>query len=175
MFTHRLASRADLPALALVAGAAIDMLQRPFLTPEQIAASRGVMGIDTQLIDDGTYFAVQHSATIIGCGGWSRRTTLFGGDHTSGRNAALLNPLQDAARIRAMYTAPDWARRGVGRLILQCCEQAAVSAGFTRAELAATRAGVPLYTACGYRPIEQIDAAVAGVVVPLVRMAKSLA
>ncbi len=175
MFTHRLASRADLPALALVAGAAIDTLQRPFLTPAQISASRSVMGVDTQLIDDGTYFVVLHGADIAGCGGWSRRATLFGGDHTPGRNAALIDPEHDAARVRAMYTAPGWARRGIGRLVLALCEQAAVSAGFTRVELAATRAGIPLYAACDYSPLEQIDAVQGGVIVPLVRMGKRVA
>ena len=146
----------------------ISILQQEFLSPAQIEASRQVMGLDTQLIADGTYFVVLHDADIAGCGGWSRRATLFGGDHTAGRDAALLNPVQDAARIRAMYTAPGYARRGVGRLILSLCERAAAAEGFSRTELAATAAGVPLYTACGYEAGEPIEAGI----VPLVRMRK---
>ena len=99
--------------------AAIDELQAPFLTAEEIAASRAVMGLDTQLIDDGTYFAVEADGRIVGCGGWSRRATLYGGDATAGRDPALLDPSRDAARVRAMYTRPGFTRRGVGRLILR--------------------------------------------------------
>ncbi len=149
---------------------AITYLQRDFLTPEQIDASRRVMGLDTQLIDDGTYFMIFHNTRIAGCGGWSRRATLFGGDHTAGRDAALLDPAQDAARIRAMYTAPAYARQGVGRRVLSLCENAAAAEGFRQAELAATAAGVPLYTACGYEKGEPIEAGI----VPLVRMRKQL-
>lgn len=94
---------------------------------------------------------------IAGCGGWSRRNTLFGGDHTPARNDALLDPKTDAACVRAMYTSPAFARRGVGRLVLTLCEQAAASEGFARVELAATLAGEPLYRACGYQEIERFD------------------
>ncbi len=170
-FVSRLAYSADLLALRRVMDDAISQLQRGFLSPEQIDASRHIMGLDTQLIADGTYFVVQHGPDIAGCGGWSRRATLFGGDHTAGRDAALLDPAHDAARIRAMYTAPAYARRGVGRLILSLCEDAALTGGFRHAELAATAAGVPLYTACGYRKGEPIEAGI----VPLVRMRKQLA
>ena len=122
-FTHRLATRADLPALTALMALAIGELQKGFLSPDQITASRAIMGLDTQLIDDGTYFMVldgdgEGDGTLAGCGGWSRRNTLYGGDHTAGRNAALLDPAIDAARVRAMYTSPAFARRGVGRLIL---------------------------------------------------------
>ena len=120
-FTHRLATRADLPALTALMAAAIGELQRGFLSEDQIAASRAIMGLDTQLIDDGTYFVVLEGAAVAGCGGWSRRATLYGGDHSPGRDAALLDPATDAARVRAMYTAPAFARRGVGRLILTLC------------------------------------------------------
>ncbi len=169
-FAWRKATEADIAALRRVMDDAISYLQRDFLTPAQIDASRGVMGLDTQLIADGTYYVVLHDADVAGCGGWSRRATLFGGDHTAGRDAALLDPARDAARIRAMYTAPGYARRGVGRLILSVCERAAVAEGFRCAELAATAAGVPLYTACGYVAGEAIPAGI----VPLVRMRKLL-
>src|SRR5262245_4589100 len=122
---HRLATRADLPALTALMDAAIGELQAAFLSPQQVAASRAIMGLDTQLIDDGTYLVIEEAGRIAGCGGWSRRATLYGGDHTPGREPALLDPAIDAARVRAMYTHPDFARRGVGRLILSLCEAAA--------------------------------------------------
>jgi GNAT superfamily N-acetyltransferase len=148
-------------------------LQRGFLDERQIAASRAVMGLDTQLVEDGTYFVIEAESRIAGCGGWSRRATLYGGDHsTSLREPRLLDPAVDAARIRAMYTHPDFARRGVGRLILRLCEGAAAAAGFSRAELMATLAGEPLYRACGYVEIERVAVQVNGVSVSLVRMRK---
>ena len=169
MLSYRLATSAEIPALRLLMDAAITELQRGFLSEAQIDASRQVMGLDTQLIEDGTYFAVMADGTLAGCGGWSRRATLFGGNHTAGRNAALLNPATDAARVRAMYTAPAFVRRGVGRLILSVCEAAAAAKGFAQVELAATLAGVPLYRACGYTEAGAIPAEV-----PLVRMRKVL-
>jgi GNAT superfamily N-acetyltransferase len=154
---------------------AISNLMNDVLTPEQVQASFDIMGMDTQLIADGTYFVVELDGEIAGCGGWSRRTTLFGGDQTEGRNAALLDPNHEAARIRAMYTDPDFVRRGVGRMILDQCEIAARAEGFTRAEMAATMAGEPLYRACGYQVIEPFDGvSKAGVRVPLLRMGKAI-
>lgn len=174
-FTHRLAQRADIPSLKPLMAASIRGLLRDFLPPQAVEASFEVMGLDTQLIDDGTYYVVEQSGVIAGCGGWSRRNTLFGGDHTAARNSALLDPKTDAARVRAMYTSPTFARRGVGRLVLTLCEQAASSEGFARAELAATLAGEPLYRACGYREIERFEAPTSGgIPIPLIRMGKSL-
>jgi len=172
--THRLATLDDAPALAELMALAIDRLQAGFLSPDQIIASRAVMGLDKQLIADGTYFVIEDGHALAGCGGWSRRATLFGGDHSAGRDAALLDPAKDAARIRAMYTHPDHVRRGVGRLILTLCEDAARAEGFTRAELAGTLAGEPLYAACGYQVIERFQARPGDVAVPLVRMGKPL-
>ena len=174
--THRLARPDDVPTLKPLMDRAIGELLEPFLSPEAVAASFSVMGLDTQLIADGTYFVVESGGTIAGCGGWSRRATLFGGDHSSGRDAALLDPAKDAARVRAMYTDPAFTRRGVGRLVLALCEAAAAREGFTRVELAATMAGVPLYRACGYRDIEAFAADTpSGVRVPLIRMGKTIA
>jgi GNAT superfamily N-acetyltransferase len=171
---HRLATRADLPALAALMEAAISDLQKPFLTEDQITSSRAIMGLDTQLIDDGTYFVIEAAGEVAGCGGWSRRATLYGGDQSPGRDAALLNPATNAARVRAMYTHPTHIRRGVGRLILALCENAARHEGFTRMELMATLAGLPLYTACGYRATEDLTDDRGGVPVPLVRMVKAI-
>jgi GNAT superfamily N-acetyltransferase len=173
-FDHRLATRGDLPALTDLMAAAIVELQKGFLNPDQIAASRVIMGLDTQLIDDGTYFIIEAQGVLAGSGGWSRRNTLYGGDHTPGRNAALLDPSTDAARVRAMYTNPAFARRGVGRLLLSLCEAAAAAEGFRRMELAGTMAGEPLYRTCGYQPIERFTDERGGVAVPLVRMGKQL-
>jgi GNAT superfamily N-acetyltransferase len=174
--THRIAQRDDIAALKDLMARAIRELQRGFLPPDAIEASFDVMGLDTQLIDDGTYFVIKEGNDIAGCGGWSRRATLFGGDHSAGRSAALLDPAKDAARVRAMYTNPLYARRGIGRLILKLCESAAAAEGFARVELAATMAGMPLYRACGYREIEAFEAETrAGIRIPLMRMGKPIA
>jgi GNAT superfamily N-acetyltransferase len=132
------------------------------------------MGLDTQLIDDGTYFIVEVDGELAGCGGWSRRATLYGGDQTPGRSAALLDPAKDAARIRAMYTHPEHTRKGVGRLIIDLCEEAARSEGFKKMELMSTLSGEPLYRACGYQPLEHATDDRGGVPVPIIRMNKSL-
>lgn len=173
-FKHRIAREADAPALTKVMEASIAELQRGFLDPDQIAASRAIMGLDRQLIADGTYFIVEEDGRIAGCGGWSRRATLYGGDHTPGRDAALLDPEIEPARVRAMYTHPDFARRGVGRLILQLCEDSARAEGFRRLELMATLSGRELYAACGYEPIETIEDSRGGAPVPLIRMGKAI-
>ena len=172
--THRLARRDDLDALRAVMDAAIAELQKPFLNDEQIESSRTIMGLDTQLIDDGTFFIVEADGELAGCGGWSRRATLYGSDQTPGRSAAFLDPAKDAARTRAMYTHPRHTRKGVGRLILELCEEQARTEGFTRMELMATLAGEPLYRACGYEPIEYLSDDRGGVAVPLLRMGKLL-
>jgi GNAT superfamily N-acetyltransferase len=155
--------------------AAIGELQRGFLDDAQILSSRAIMGLDAQLIDDGTYFVIELDGEVAGCGGWSRRATLYGGDHTSGRDAALLEPGRDAARVRAMYTHPAFARRGVGRLILSLCESAAVAEGFSSLELMATLSGRPLYEAAGFVAIEDVVDSSGGAPVPLVRMRKVVA
>jgi GNAT superfamily N-acetyltransferase len=161
-------------ALAVLVNAAIGELLRPFLSEQQIASSRAIMGLDTQLIDDGTYFIVEKNGVLAGCGGWSRRATLYGGDRSPPRDAALLDPAHDAARVRAMYTHPSFARRGVGRLILTLCEDAARAEGFACAELMATMAGEPLYRACGYEANEDVVDSGGGAGVPLLRMRKAL-
>ncbi len=135
---------------------AIAQLQRAFLDDAQIASSRAIMGIDTELIEDGTYFVVESNADTAGCGGWSRRATLYGGNQTPGRDSNLLDPTVDPAHVRAMYTNPAYARRGVGRLILSLCEAAAATEGFTRLELMSTLSGEPLYTTYGFRPLERL-------------------
>ncbi len=176
MFAHRLATEDDLPAIRALMDVAIAEHLKAFLDPAQVELSKSIMGLDTQLIADRTYFLIEEDGRLAGCGGWSRRATLYGGDHsTAQRNEALLDISRDAARVRAMYTHPDFARRGVGRLILALCEQAAKDAGFGSVELMATMSGEPLYLACGYHPIQRIVAAEKdGVQVPGVRMGKAV-
>ena len=175
-FNHRLATRADLLALEALMTAAIRGLIGPLLNPAQLEASFEIMGVDSGLIDDGTYFVVAHpDRRLIGCGGWSARATSFGGDHSAGRDASLLDPATAPARIRAMYTHPEFARRGIGRRILALCEDAARTAGFKRAALVATVAGEPLYRTAGY----QLDRRIAvpttrGTTVPCAEMSKVL-
>ena len=171
-FTSRLAVTADIPALTTLMDAAITELQRDFLDEAQIESSRAIMGIDTELIDDGTYFVVESRGELAGCGGWSRRATLYGGNQTPGRDSQLLTPAVDPARVRAMYTMPAFARRGVGRLILALCETAAAAEGFTRLELMSTLSGEPLYTSYGFRALERLEDATGGAPVPIVRMEK---
>ena len=173
-FRCRLATQADLPILMSLMQVAISELQKPFLDAAQIESSRAIMGLDSQLVADQTYFVVEHGGAIAGCGGWSRRATLYGGDKSPGRDAALLDPAVDAARVRAMYTHPAFTRRGVGRSILALCEAAARSEGFKRAELVATMAGEPLYRACGYVSVGDILDDRGGAAVPLRRMVKQL-
>lgn len=172
--THRIAQREDLEALKTLMGAAISENQKSFLDESQIASSRAIMGLDTQLIEDGTYFIVEVDGQLAGCGGWSRRATMYGGDQTPGRSAALLDPLKDAARIRAMYTHPKHTRKGIGKLIISLCEEAAKAEGFTKMELVATLSGEPLYRACGFEPYEEILDDRGGAGVPLLRMRKLL-
>ena len=174
MLSARIASLDDLDRLSALMARAISALQTPFLTPQQVEASKKVMGLDTALVRDGTYFVIEEMSDsgveIVGCGGWSRRATLYGGDHSAGRDAALLDPATDAARIRAMYTDPAHVRRGIGAMILGLCEDAARAEGFTRLQLMATLAGEPLYRAHGFEEIERIlDQGV-----PLIRMGKAI-
>jgi GNAT superfamily N-acetyltransferase len=170
----RLARLDELGALKELMDLSISELLRPFLSEAEIVASRTIMGLDTQLIRDGTYFVVEEDGALAGCGGWSRRATMYGGDVSPGRNPALLDPRKDPARVRAMYTHPSFTRRGVGRMILAACEAAARAEGFSRAELVATMAGLPLYLACGYRTTEGFSDDRGGVPVPLARMSKAL-
>jgi GNAT superfamily N-acetyltransferase len=167
---------ADLPRLEVLMALSIRELIGAYLGPAGVEASFEIMGVDTSLIEDGTYFVVQDDERIVGCGGWSRRATLFGGDHTRGRDTRLLDPATEPARVRAMYTHPEFARRGIGRLVLSLCETAALSHGFRALELVATVAGEPLYAACGFALVERIDVPTSiGIVVPCARMRKAIA
>ena len=177
MPTLRLATRADLPALHLLIPASVRSLSRDFYTEAQIeSAIRFVFGPDTQLIADGTYFVVEaDSGALVGCGGWSKRRTLYGGDQHKTAEDPLLDPAQEPARLRAFFVHPDWARRGIASRIIDACVQAARTAGFSGLELVATLPGEPLYRAFGFEAQEQINAVLPdGVVVPFVRMTRAI-
>jgi GNAT superfamily N-acetyltransferase len=175
----RPATEADGPALHALIEASVRGLQKNDYTPEQIDGALGtVLGLDTQLVADRTYFIAEARAAcariIVGCGGWSHRKTLFGSDHAPIRENEFLNPATDAAKIRAFFIHPDWARRGIGSQILEACESAARAAGFSRFEMGATLTGVPLYLARGYRILERLEVPLRnGATLTVVRMTKS--
>ncbi|MAM41666.1 MAG: GNAT family N-acetyltransferase [Erythrobacter sp.] len=174
MLTIRLARHDDESAIAELMALAIEQLQQGYLKPEQIEASKGGMGLDAMLIADGTYFVVEAGGALAGCGGWSRRATLYGGNHSAGRDPRLLDPSSERARIRAMYTHPDHVRKGVGRLILETSESAARAEGFTELEMAATMAGKPFYLRCGYDVESEWEDTNGPIAFPLATMTKQL-
>jgi GNAT superfamily N-acetyltransferase len=182
----RHAIAADIPALRALIDASVRQLQAGHYTPAQIeGALQTVFGVDSQLIADQTYFVAEAQEEEesspspepqpipVGCGGWSKRKTLYGSDHWTGREDALLDPRQDAAKIRAFFIHPAWARRGIGTLILETCENAAKSAGFQRFEMGATLTGVKLFRARGYVAQENLKVPLPnGELLPVVRMSK---
>lgn len=150
-------------------------LQAPHYSAAQIEAALGpIFAVDRQLIRDGTFFVVEHNGSIVGCGGWSKRKSLYGGDSARMTEDTLLDPQHDAARIRAFFVHPEWARRGIGQSLLKACEDAILSARFLKADLVATLAGEPLYTAFGYSVVERYEIPMAhGLKLPVVRMTKT--
>jgi N-acetylglutamate synthase-like GNAT family acetyltransferase len=175
----RLAEVRDIPVLRELIEASVRGLQAADYSAAQLeSALRTVYGVDTQLISDETYFVVEETASAraalpVGCGGWSRRRTLYGGDQWAGREDSLLDPAKDAAKIRAFFVHPAWARRGIGGMILEACEAAARAAGFRRLEMGATLTGVPFYRAKGYVELEAAEVPLGdGLTLPIVRMGK---
>ena len=171
----RLATEADIPALEHLIPLSARVLQAPYYTAAQIEAALGpVFAVDRQLIDDRTYFVVECDGKVVGCGGWSRRIAQYGGGHPqSGEKVGELDPKRDPARIRAFFVHPDYARRGIGRMLLAACEDALRAAGFREAIMVATLAGEPLYAAAGYHVIERFEvSAQADVKLGAVRMGK---
>ncbi len=176
--TLRQAAPADVPALGALIDASVRGLQAADYAPAQIeGALQTIYGVDSQLIADGTYFVVEFGpeVAVVGCGGWSKRKTLFGGDRWTGREDAFLDPQKDAAKIRAFFVHPGWVRRGIGSMILEACERAAAAAGFTRFEMGATLTGVPLYRARGYVALERLHVPMKnGESLAVIRMEKQL-
>lgn len=159
---------------ALIVASARELSRGYYNARETEAAIAHVFGVDSDLVADGTYLVAEEGDEIVGCGGWSRRRTLFGGDRFAARESGLLDPAADAARIRAFFVAPGHARKGVARTLLAACERAAAAAGFHRMALMATLPGVPFYAAHGYRPSEPITHACGDIAVRFVPMDKDL-
>ena len=179
MSTARLrrATLDDRPVLALLIAESARGLSRDEYSCEQVesALATGVFGVDSEMIADGTYFVAEAEGRPVGCGGWSKRRTLFGGDRFAGREAEELDPRSEPARIRAFFVHPEWARRGIGTQILARCESDARAHGFRAAELMATLPGEKLYAALGYEVVERVEYEMDdGVVIALVRMRKEL-
>jgi predicted N-acetyltransferase YhbS len=175
--TIRLATKEDIPAIQELIRKSVSVLSMQYYSDRQIASALShVFGVDTQLIEDGTYFVAEAEDRIAGSGGWSKRKTLYGGDQSkSDKVDPLLDPGTDPARIRAFYVHPEWSRRGIGSRILRSCEDAARMAGFSRIELVATLPGEPLYSAKGYEKAEAIRIDTPdGESLPAFRMTKTL-
>ncbi len=172
----RLARMEDVPSLKQLIPESARELSKGFYTEQQAeSAIKYIFGVDTQLVLDETYYIAEAGGQIVGCGGWSKRKTMFGGDQMKEQADPLLNPLTDAGRIRAFFIHPQWARKGIGRRIIQACEDAARADGFNRMELVATMPGEPLYAAMGYEVTRRFDQPVAdGTLIPLAHMKKSL-
>ena len=175
-WTLRIARMEDVAALEKLIPLSVRALQAAHYSPAQMEAALGpVFGVDRQLIADGTYFVAEHDAQIIGCGGWSRRKAIFGGDRDRSSEDEWIDPTRDAARIRAFFVHPDFARRGIGRAILAACEEAILKNGFQSAELVATLAGEPLYAAFAYEVVERCEVPMSGgLKLPVVRMIKRM-
>jgi GNAT superfamily N-acetyltransferase len=172
----RLAYDSDIPKLEALIGRSVRELQSAYYSTQQMDGALGsVFGVDRQLIHDGTYFVAEQDEAIIACGGWSKRAALFGSDATRTVEDRLLDPLQDAARIRAFFVHPEHARRGLGRAILVACEDVIRAARFRSIELVATLPGVPFYRAFDYEAGERYEVPLAnGLTLPVVRMSKNL-
>ena len=159
----------------LIAASARGLSQDDYSEQQIEAAIEGVFGVDSQLISDQTYFVAESSGTLVGCGGWSKRRTVFGGDQYVSRDSTELDPESEPAKIRAFFVHPQFARRGIGRAILNACESEARAAGFRSLELISTMPGIPLYRACGFEGTSVVDyEAAGGVKLPFVPMRKPL-
>ena len=172
----RLARENDALALEELIALSARVLQAPNYSPAQVAAALGgIYGVDRQLIRDGTYFVAEDGGVLVGCGGWSKRRSLYGGDGSRPGEDPLLDPARDAARIRAFFVHPSWARRGIGRSIMTACEQAIRQSRFGTVDIVATLAGEPLYASFGYSAVERFEITMSGgLKLPVVRMSKKM-
>ena len=171
----RLAREEDVAKLERLIPLSVRALQAAYYSAAQMEAALGpVFGVDRQLIRDGTYFVVEDQGQIVGCGGWSKRRSLYGGDAHRAEPDSELDPTRDAARVRAFFVHPSWVRRGIGRSIMMACERAILAAEFRRVDIVATLAGEPLYAGFGYDVVERYHIEMAGGLrLPVVRMTKS--
>lgn len=174
-FTIRKAAMDDCAAIEHLIRLSARGLSAEYTASQVEAALLGAFGVDTVLIADQTYFIAEGGALIVGCGGWSKRKTLFGGDSHTSRDSALLDPMNEAAKIRAFFVHPAWARQGIARTILHACEAEAAAHGFTSLELMSTLPGVKLYSACGFEKLEPVKYTLSrGVEIEFVPMRKKL-
>ena len=175
MISLRPATPDDIPAIEALITESVMGLQHEYTQEQRLAALGSVFGVDRRRIGDGTYFVAEIDGAIVGCGGWSRRKTPFGGDHSPAKDDSFLEPAEGAAKIRAFFIHPGWTRRGIGSRILKTCESAAAAAGFTRVELTSTLAGIPLYSVHGFKAEEEFGVPLSnGDKLPVVRMVKDL-
>jgi len=176
-FHIRPATMDDVPRLKVLIPLSVRNLRTGYSSEQVEAALGNALGVDTQLVRDGTYFVVKAGSELVGCGGWSRRKTLYGSDHVHAtvKDDSWLDPERDAARIRAFFVHPNWARRGIGSLILRTCEKEAARFGFSRLELASTLPGELLYRAHGYQEVERLSVPLPnGLGLPIIRMTKTV-
>jgi GNAT superfamily N-acetyltransferase len=176
-FTLRKATVNEIEEISILISESVRGLSKGYYNDKQIKLSiKSVFGVDRDLIEDGTYFAAEIDGRIVGCGGWSKRKTLYGASaYEKSRDSSFLDPATDAAKIRAFFIHPDAARKGIGRAILKACEEEARSLGFHSAEMMSTLPGVPLYSACGYSGDERIEIPVGeGVTIDCIKMSKEL-
>lgn len=171
-FLLRPALQADVPVLRALIERSAGALSVGFYTQQQTeSVTREVFGVDSQLVADGTYYAIETDGAIVACGGWGKRSTSFGGDQAKSAPERLLDPATEAAKIRAFFVDPAWARRGLGSMLMTHCAAQAAAAGFRNLELVSTMPGMPLYRALGFTEVEPFDLLLAhGVRVPVVRM-----
>ena len=176
MFITRLANTTDIPVLQQLIASSVRGLSEGYYSPKQIESSiKYIFGIDTQLLVNETYYVIECKNAIVACGGWSKRETLYGGDQHKDIADPLLNPKTDAARIRAFFVHPAWARRGIGKMMITHCENEATKSGFKAMELGATLPGEPLYKAMGYTSTSNIDVKMPdGVTLKIVKMRKQI-
>lgn len=172
----RLARMEDVAVLRDLIPLSARDLSRNYYSQQQIdSAIKYIFGVDTQLIADQTYYVAEAAGQVVGCGGWSKRKTMYGGDQMKAQQDPLLDPEKDAGRIRAFFIHPDWARKGIGRRIIEACEEAARAQGFSRMELVATLPGEPLYAAMGYEVTQRMEAPMGdGTSLPVAHMKKQL-
>lgn len=171
----RQATLDDCDAITALMALSMREILPKYLSREQTERSDASMGIDRELIGDGTYYLVFIGDTLVGCGGWSARRTLYGGDHTNDRDSSMADPATEAAKVRAMYTHPGYLRRGIGQALIKRSEAEAKQAGFSRVELGATAPGLPFYERCGYTVIEDLSKPDEdGVSVPIILMSKAI-
>lgn len=178
-FSYRIAKQVDIPSIIALMQASIEHNMKAFLSKQEIEAAKETMGVDQTLIDDGTYFVIEtliaEKSVMVGCGGWGKRRTLYGGNQTLGRDDSFSDPNSEPARIRAMYTHPDWTRRGIGKLLITLGEDAARNAGFKTIELGSTLPGEPLYRVMGYTEISrEVTSGANGADNHVIKMGKNL-